>query len=411
MPDDAIAIVGAGECGARAAGALREEGFAGPVTLIGAEPHAPYERPPLSKSTLTDDGAPSPRTIVSDGKLAELGIRFLRGVHATKIDRAEHRVALSNGDRLAYNRLLLATGARPRRLPIPGADGPNCVYLRTHDDAMRIRNAIGPGCRVAIIGGGFIGLEVAASACQRGADVTLIEALPRLLARCVPDEIAAVVHDKHVENGVKIRCGETLVGIEHDTGETVLCCRGAAVAADLVLIGIGVMPEIGLAAEAGLHCENGIAVNDRLQTSDPDIFAAGDCCFFPLGIYGGRRVRLESWRSAQDQGMLAARNMLGRDAPLTAVPWFWSDQYDLTLQIAGLADEGRATIRRDLGGGAFLLFHLAGDGRLVAASGIGEGNAVARDIRLAEMLIARGARPVASDLASPDVRLKTLLAG
>ncbi len=411
MPDDAIVIVGAGECGARAAQALREEGFAGPVTLIGAEPHAPYERPPLSKSALTDEGEPKLRTILSDEKLAELDIRLIRGTGVTSIDRAQHEIVLANGDRLAYARLLLATGATARRLPIPGADSPRCVYLRSYDDALRIRGAIGPGCRVAIIGGGFIGLEVAASARQRGAAVTLVEALPRLLARCVPEDIAAAVIEKHMARGVKIRCGEALTAIEHGPDETVLRCRGDAIPADLVLIGIGAVPEIGLAAEAGLKCDNGIAVNDRLQTSDPAIFAAGDCCSFPLGIYGGRRVRLESWRNAQDQGTLAARNMLGQDERLTAVPWFWSDQYDLTLQIAGLTDEGRRIIRRDLGDGAFLLFHLADDGRLVAASGIGQGNAIAKDIRLAEMLVARSARPAPADLASPDVRLKRLLAG
>ncbi len=411
MPDDAIIIVGAGECGARAAQALREEGFAGPVTLIGAEPHAPYERPPLSKSALTDEGEPTLRTIISDGKLAELDIRFMRGIGATAIDRAAHRIELSNGDRLAYSRLLLATGARARRLSIPGAEGRRCVYLRSYEDALRIRGAIGAGCRVAIIGGGFIGLEVAASACRRGADVTVIEALPRLLARCVPEGIAAAVAEKHLASGVKIRCGEALAAIEHYPDETVLRCRGDLIPADLVLIGIGAVPEIGLASDADLHCDDGIAVNDRLETSDPTIFAAGDCCSFPLGIYGDRRVRLESWRNAQDQGTLAARNMLGHDAPLTAVPWFWSDQYDLTLQITGLADEGRSIVRRDLGDGAFLLFHLADDNRLVAASGIGQGNAVARDIRIAEMLIARGARPAPTHLASSDVRLKKLLAG
>ena len=176
------------------------------------------------------------------------------------------------------------------------------------------------------------------------------------------------------------------------------------------MIGIGAVPVTGLAEEAGLAIENGISVDRFLRTSDPDIYAAGDCCSFPLEIYGGRRVRLESWRNAQDQGTLAAKNMLGAEEPVSAVPWFWSDQHDLTLQIAGLADGADRHIRRDLGGGAFILFHLAPDGRLLAASGIGPGNAVARDIRLAEMLIAKRARPDPADLASPDVKLKALLA-
>jgi 3-phenylpropionate/trans-cinnamate dioxygenase ferredoxin reductase component len=410
MRSEAMVIIGAGECGARAAQALREEGFAGPVTLIGAEPHAPYERPPLSKSNMTNNEATARRTIISHEKLAELGIDFMLGIAAIAIDRTDRCVTLSNGERLSYTRLLLATGARPRKLPMPGADGPNCVYLRSYDDCARIRRELHPGRRIAIIGGGFIGLEVAASASQRGAKVTVIEAQPRLLARCVPEEIAGVVMAEHLDRGVEIRCGETLTGIEHSSGETVLHCGSGTIAADLVLIGIGAVPETAIADAAGLECANGIAVDDRLRTADPHIFAAGDCCSFPLSILGHRRVRLESWRSAQDQGALAARNMLGRDEPHAAVPWFWSDQYELTLQIAGLVDERTTVVRRDLGYRAFILFHLADDGRLVAASGIGTGNAAARDIRIAEMLIARGARPAPIDLAAHDFKLKKLLA-
>ncbi|MGL4490271.1 MAG: oxidoreductase C-terminal domain-containing protein, partial [Rhizobiaceae bacterium] len=184
---------------------------------------------------------------------------------------------------------------------------------------------------------------------------------------------------------------------------------GTSITGDLVLVGIGAVPVSNLAKKAGLECSNGISVNDRLQTSDPHIYAAGDCVSFPLTVYGGRRVRLESWRSAQDQGALAAANMLGKDQPLLTVPWFWSDQYDLTLQIAGLQDEGASTVRRDMSETAFILFHIAPDGRLVAASGIGVGNAVARDIRLSEMLIAKGLKPTTSDLADTSVGLKTLL--
>jgi 3-phenylpropionate/trans-cinnamate dioxygenase ferredoxin reductase subunit len=410
MGEPGMVIVGAGECGARAAQALREQGYAGPVTLVGAELHAPYERPPLSKSALTDDGEPSPRTIISRENFAGLGIAFWAGVSAHSVDRADRSVSLSNGERLAYDKLLLATGARARTLPVPGADGPRCVSLRSFADCMRIRRELAAGVRLAVIGGGFIGLEVAAAAIQRGAQVTLIEAQPRLLARCVPPDIAASIMARHVERGVAFHMGEVLTAIEHGAGEAVLHCSSGTVTADLVLIGIGAVPEIALAAEAGLICDNGIAVDDRLRTSDPDIFAAGDCCSFPLGT-GGRRVRLESWRNAQDQGTLAAGNMLGRDEPHRAVPWFWSDQYELTLQIAGIADESAATVRRDLGNGAFILFHLDGGGRLAAASGIGTGNAVARDIRIAEMLIARGASPAAGDLAAPGFKLKTLLAG
>jgi len=296
-------------------------------------------------------------------------------------------------------------------LSLPGADGSRCAYLRTHDDALRIRGAVKPGSHIAILGGGFIGLEIAASARKRGADVTVIEALPRILTRGVPEEIARIIDARHRDEGVTLACGKGVSALRETTSTIEAALSdGSSVAADLLIIGIGAVPVTDLAQKAGLAIENGIAVDDRLRTSDPDIYAAGDCCSFPLAIYGGRRVRLECWRNAQDQGALAARNLLGAGDSTTAVPWFWSDQYDLTLQIAGLPDEGKRAVRRDLSESAFILFHLANDGRLVAASGIAQGNAVAKDIRLAEMLIARGAKPDPAALAQPQVKLKSLLA-
>ena len=284
--------------------------------------------------------------------------------------------------------------------------------MRSFDDALVIRRLLSPEMRVAVIGGGFIGLELAASAAKRGAAVTVIEALPRVLMRGVPEEIASIVTERHRAEGADIRTGTGISAISGDANEVrVALVDGTDVAADLLVVGIGAVPVTDLAESAGLAVENGIAVDRFLRTSDPDIFAAGDCCSFPLEIYGGRRVRLESWRNAQDQGSLAAKNMLGAEEPVSAVPWFWSDQHDLTLQIAGLAEGADRHVRRDLGGGAFILFHLAPDGRLLAASGIGKGNAVARDIRLAEMLIAKRARPDPEALGSPDVKLKALLAG
>ncbi len=401
-------IVGAGECGTRAAFALREEGHAGPVTLIGAEPHLPYERPPLSKEGLAPGSAP--RTIAANERFEEAGIRLMLATDVAKIDRAMQVVELADGRRLPYDRLLLATGARPRRLPL--AEGvARCVYLRTHDDAEAIAARLRPGARIAIVGGGFIGLELAAASVKHGAAVTVIEALPRLLARAVPAEIAAVVEAEHRARGVALRLGAGIAAIaETGDGVRLSLADGATVDADLCIVGIGAVPETALAEAAGLAIDNGIRVDERLATSDPAIFAAGDCCSFPLAVYGGRRVRLEAWRNAQEQGTLAARNMLDRNLAHAEVPWFWSDQYDLSLHIAGLVDEGSTSVRRDLGDGAFILFHLAADGRLVAASGIGPGNAVARDVRLAEMLIARRAAPDPALLSAPQTRLKSLLA-
>ncbi|MCX7302940.1 MAG: FAD-dependent oxidoreductase [Hyphomicrobiales bacterium] len=409
MSPRGMVIVGAGECGARAAFALREQGYAGPVTLIGAERHLPYERPPLSKDGMAA-GTDSIRTIADAARFEAAGIALRLATEVVSIDRATRKVGLGDGTEVPYEKLLLATGARPRILPL--AEGSrNCLYLRTHDDAGAIAQRLRPGARIVIVGGGFIGLELAAAARGRDCTVSVHEALPRLLARAVPQDIAVVIANAHRANGVDIHCGVSIAAItDTDHGVLVGMADGAAIAADLCIIGIGAVPNAELADQVGLAVENGIRVDEQLRASDPAIFAAGDCCSFPLPLYDGRRVRLEAWRNAQEQGALAARNMLGADALHDTVPWFWSDQYQLTLQIAGLPDEGARTVRRDLDDGAFLLFHLAADGRLVAASGIGPGNSVARDIRLAEMLIARRASPQAEKLALAEIKLKSLLA-
>ncbi|RUU71628.1 ferredoxin reductase [Mesorhizobium sp. M2C.T.Ca.TU.009.01.2.1] len=404
-----MVIIGAGECGGRAALALRDLGYEGPVPLVGDEPHLPYERPPLSKDAMTGE-APVIKAIASDELFAERSIRHIHSVRAVAIDRTAHTAQLSDGSSLSYDKLLVATGSVPRKLPMPGL-GPRCVYLRTFNDALAIRAHLSAGNRVAVIGGGFIGLELAAAARKLGATVTVIEAQPRILTRGVPAEIAEIIHKAHEAEGVAIRTGQGIAAIADDGKEVAITLAdGQTVVADLVVIGIGAVPVTALAAEAGLAIDNGIAVDEHLRTADPDIFAAGDCCSFPLAVYGGRRVRLEAWRNAQEQGALAAKNMLGAGEAHAAVPWFWSDQYGLTLQIAGLPDEGKSIVRRDLDDSAFILFHLAEDGRLVAASGIGPGNAVARDIRLAEMLIVKRASPAPDALGSQAVKLKSLLA-
>ncbi|MCF3638882.1 FAD-dependent oxidoreductase [Rhizobium sp. TRM95111] len=401
-------IVGAGECGARAALALRDRGFDGTITLIGSEPHLPYERPPLSKDALV--AGAGPKLVAEAERYAAAGIDVLTGRIVEAIDRADRSVRLFDGRVLRYDKLLLATGARPRALPGMACGEGRIRSLRSHGDAEAIRRHLRAGSRVVILGGGFIGLELAASARRLDASVTLLEGLPRILSRGVPMEIAETVAARHAAEGVDIRCNARIEAVAESAGEVrIVLADGTLVVADLLVVGIGAVPNVELAEAAGLAVDNGIAVDAALRTSDPDIFAAGDCCSFPLPLYGGRRVRLESWRNAQEQGLLAADAMLGGGETISAVPWFWSDQYDLTLQVAGLADGAVATVRRGTAE-AFILFHLDAEGRLIAASGIGPGNAVARDIRLAEMLIAAGARPDPAALAAPETKLKTLLA-
>ncbi len=404
-----MVIAGGGISAVSAANALRDEGWSGAITLISDEPHTPYDRPPLSKSFVTDAGASVPY-LTDQLALADRKIGFIQSTAIIEIDRQRSCVKLSDGQHIFYEKLLIATGARPRRLTLPGSDCSRVRYLRTVDDSRAIGQQLLPGAHMIVIGGGFIGLELASSARKRGASVTLIESLPRILSRGVPLEIAQVVASRHELEGVNILCSALVSEIVNDTDTiSVRLADGQTIAGDLVVAGIGSVPETGLAVAAGLAVENGICVDAHMQTSDPDIYAAGDCVSFPLASHGDMRVRLESWRNAQDQGALAAVNMLGQCRTYDAIPWFWSDQYDLSLQITGLHSGQDRPIRRDLGNGAFIVFHLDQKGCLTSASGIGVGNAVARDIRLAEMLIARGVHPPEEQLVDGKMSLKALL--
>lgn len=406
MSAPGMVIIGAGEAGVRASFSLRERGYAGSITLIGEEPHTPYERPPLSKANAEEEAL---RLIVQPERFEDAGIDLQRGLRVEAIERAQQAVLLGDGRRIRYDRLLLATGASPRLLSgVPAS--PRVRALRTLDDAFHIRSYLAAKRRLAIIGGGFIGLELAAQYASQGISVTLVEAQPRILMRGVPEPLASTLHRRHMAEGVDLMCGIGIHTVEPRNDEVLVRLQnGVDVAADMLVIGIGAQPNTKLAEEAGLAISNGIAVNDRLTTSDPNIFAAGDCCSFPAPLYDYRRVRLESWRNAQEQGAAAAANMMGADAPFAAVPWFWSDQYDLTLQVAGLSDGAEVTATRSLSEDSQIIFHLTGNGRLLAASGLGPGGAVARDIRLAEMLIARRSPLDPDKLSDPAFKLKTLL--
>jgi 3-phenylpropionate/trans-cinnamate dioxygenase ferredoxin reductase component len=405
MPEAGMVIVGGGMAGARAIVSLRANGWEGPITLIGEETLLPYDRPPLSKAMLTEEKEPSPSYLLDEGMIASLKASFVRGARAVSIDRTAKAVVLEDGRTIAYTKLLISTGAKPRRLTIEG--GELAYTLRDFADGDHLRSRLRASASAAIVGGGFIGLEVAASARKLGCSVTLIEAQPRILMRGVPEEIAKVVHARHVQAGVTMEVGTALKAVETDG---VLLADGRKVKADIVIAGIGAAPEVALAKDAGLAVENGITCDETLKTSDPDIYAAGDCCSFPHRLFGNKRMRLEAWRNATDQANTATANMLGGSKAYTAVPWFWSDQHDLSLQIAGSPADGVTTVRRQVGEG-FVIFHLDGAGRLVGASGIGPGNSIARDVKLAEMLIAREATPPADALADPALALKALLKG
>jgi 3-phenylpropionate/trans-cinnamate dioxygenase ferredoxin reductase subunit len=404
-----IVIVGGGQAGGVAAESLRSSGYAGLITMIGAESELPYERPPLSKRVLTDTVEPVPPWILWAEKLEELKITHQAQREAIRIDRIGQVITLRDGARIAYTKLLLATGSTPRRLPLSAVD-PAIMYLRTFSDALALRRRLTPGRQIVIIGGGLIGLEVAAAAASRGADVTVVESASRLLARGVPKEIADIVAKRHERANVRLSIG---VNVSHVArlGEklALTLSDGSRITAETVIVGVGSIPETALASEAGLRIENGVAVDQYLRTSDPNIFAAGDCCSIAHPLFGGSRVRLEAWRNAQEQGALAAKNMLGAELPFRHVPWFWSDQYELCLQVAGLPQLGEQIIERDAGPDARLLFHLTSMGTLVAVTGIGPPGSWQKDLRVGELLIAAGA-PLSPDaLSSPATRLKSLL--
>ena len=406
MSEAGMVIVGGGMAGARAIVSLRANGYQGPITLVSEETLLPYDRPPLSKAMLVDENEPQPVLLLDEGMIVSLNAIFVRGAKAVGLDRKAKALVLEDGRAISYDKLLIATGAKPRRLSIEG--GELAYTLRDFADGDHLRSRLRRSTSAAIIGGGFIGLEVASSARKLGLDVTLIEAQPRILMRGVPEEIAKVVHARHVEAGVTMQVGTALKAVETDG---VLLANDHKVKAEIVVAGIGAAPEVTLAQEAGLAFDNGIACDATLQTSDPDIYAAGDCCSFPHGLFGNKRMRLEAWRNATDQANVATENMLGAAKPYMAVPWFWSDQYDLSLQIAGNPADGPEIVKRQTGEQSFVMFHRDHEGRLVGASGIGPGNSIARDVKLAEMLIGKRAAPTAEQLADASVQLKVLLKG
>ena len=335
MTSQRALIVGAGHAGAQLAASLRQEGWTGEIVLIGEESALPYQRPPLSKGYLAGKSTLDELAIRSAKFYTEQGIQLLNA-KVEAIDRSAGHLVLSTGDALPYDKLALCTGARPRRLSIPGADLVGVYYLRTAADVEMIREATSPGCRAVIIGGGYIGLETAASLRALGLEVTVLEATERVLERVTAPAVSAFFDRIHREEGVNIRTGALVEALSGDGRvREVFLSSGESIPTDLVIVGIGVEPNTELAAAAGLVVDNGVVIDDQTRTSDPDIVAAGDCASHDMARYG-RRIRLESVPSAGEQAKVAAATVCGKSKMIAALPWFWSDQYDLKLQIAGL---------------------------------------------------------------------------
>jgi 3-phenylpropionate/trans-cinnamate dioxygenase ferredoxin reductase component len=390
-----VVIVGGGHAGGRTAERLRHGDFVGPIDVVGIERELPYERPPLSKSVLTAAEIPANAYLLPPARWNECGVRFHLGAEATSIDRQAKAVTLADGSRLPYRKLVLATGLSPRRIEALEPIADRVAYLRSFQDALRLRDRILPGSSVLLVGAGLIGLEVAASAVKRGAAVTVLEAADRPLSRLLPPYLSQWLTEIHGQAGVRILCGRQVAASEPSGGAALLRLDDATqITADLVLVGIGGTPNDQLARDAGLNVDNGIVVNEFGQTSDPDIFAAGDVASHENRLFG-KRWRLESWKNAEDQGGIVAAHICGSPAPYDEVPWFWTDQYDLNIQVAGIpGDREPAYERGRPGDRAYLAYFTEGE-RLIGAIGI----ACGRDIRIARETIKAGGRLDAAELA------------
>ncbi len=406
-PASRVVIIGAGQAGGEAAQRLRQTGYAGDITLIGEEPYAPYQRPPLSKAFLAG-ALDAPRLFLRPPEVyADENISLLTAVRVVWIDRAQKRVRLEGGRELAYDALILATGARARKLSLAGADLAGVNVLRTIADVDAMRPDFQPGAKLIVIGAGYIGLEVAAVARKLGLDVTVVEAAARPLARVTSPEVAGFFLDYHAAQGVRFALGAqpaVITGVDRVTG--LRLADGAELAADLVVAGIGVTPDTSLAQHSGLAVEDGIITDAACRTDDPCIFAIGDCARRPMAHYEGRMARLESVHNAIEGAKIVAAAIMGEPAPTLEAPWFWSDQYGLKLQIAGLFQGYDKTILRgDMGAGAFALFYYRGD-RLLAVDAVNR----PPEFLAAKQLIQKGLSPEAAVLADETRPMKEILA-
>lgn len=398
-----VVIIGAGHAGGTAAALLRQYGHEGSIVLAGEEPAAPYQRPPLSKAWLKGEADLESLLLRPEAFYGEHRVELRTGVVATAIDAAGRTATFADGTVESYDALILATGSTARRLAIPGGDRPDLLELRTLADAERLKAALGPGRRLAVVGGGYVGLEAAASARALGAEAVIIERMDRVLARVASRTLSDFFTGYHRARGVEVLTSAEVTGFE-DAG--VRLSDGRLIEADAVLVGVGAAANDDLARAAGLDCGNGVVVDEAARTSDPAIWAIGDVTFRPIPVHGGRRHRLESVPNALEQARQAASAIAGRAAPTPEVPWFWSDQYDLKLQIAGLSDGAdRQVVRGDPETGSFAVFHLGGD-RVLCVEAVN----APPEFMAGRQMIGRGAAADVARLADPAVSMKAVAA-
>jgi 3-phenylpropionate/trans-cinnamate dioxygenase ferredoxin reductase subunit len=397
-----VVIVGAGQAGAQATDTLRRNGFAGRLVLVGDESVLPYQRPPLSKAFLSGELSSDRLPFRHQAFYDEHRVELMLGVRATRLDLVNHRLSLSTGQDVEYDRLLLCTGATARGLSCPGAELPGIHYLRTIADVLLIQSGLKEGARLVVIGGGYIGLETAATARKLGCEVTVLEMADRIMNRVVASSVSEYFAHEHRAQGVTIICNTRVVRLEGvDRIQRVVCSDGSSYEADLLIVGVGSLPQTSLAQGAGLDCENGIVVDEYCRTSDPDVFSAGDCTYHP-SLRFSQRVRLESVDNAFEQSKTAALNVLGKTCVHDRVPWFWSDQYSNKLLIAGLSHGyDQQVTRGDPATGAFSVCYLR-HGEMIAVECINS----TKDHMAARKLIADRARPSLAKLADSTVSLK-----
>jgi NADPH-dependent 2,4-dienoyl-CoA reductase/sulfur reductase-like enzyme len=404
MSQEQFVVVGASLAGVRAAETLREQGFTGSVVLLDGEHDLPYDRPPLSKGALKGADSYESATLHPEQWYAEHDIELRLGRRVSRLDLSAHQVHVEGHDPLRYDRLLLATGSSVRKVDVPGADADGVHYLRTLDDSLRLHKKFEAQPAVVVVGAGWIGLEVAAAAREHGASVTIVEPQPTPLHAVLGPDVGQVYADLHTSHGVDLRVGDGLAEVLTESGQVsgVVTSQGARVPAEMVVIGVGVTPNVALAQDAGLDVDNGVLCDQTLRTSDPDVWAAGDIAnwFNPLL---GRRLRVEHWANAYDGGPAAARAMLGQDAVYDVVPFFFSDQYDTGMEYAGHVPRGvqpSVVLRGDAAGREFMAFWLD-EGRLLAGMHMNVWDTI-DDVQA----LIRAGEPVDADrLADPAVPL------